>query len=337
MQARTIPAAKDQATIVCCVECGRLETQTLLMLETLRRWGGPLGQSRVLAVKPRRGGRLASETRAGLREFGAELHDGTRHNVMPWYNYYGKVVAARVAEEVATTPVVIWLDSDAFVVEPLRELGLPHGDDFTARREPMVPAVFDESSRFVNYWRRACEVVGVRWEDVPWLPADGAGFAPQRLSFNAGIYAFRRGLGFPEVYADCMRRLMRARLAMPDGNFWLNEQCALALAIVRSNLKFRELPLSENHMVFQSLIDGPGRAPSVADARLIHYSGSMYPHYWPRFMKRLQDERPSLHEWLSPFGPIEEKRTPSAPLALAYKVSRNLRYRSFAKRCVRVT
>ena len=75
----TVEAQADRApTIVCCIENGRIERQTLLMLELLRRWGGPLGQSRVLAVMPRSGRRPSVETVSALETFDVELHDGSR-------------------------------------------------------------------------------------------------------------------------------------------------------------------------------------------------------------------------------------------------------------------
>ena len=101
-----------------------------------------------------------------------------------------------VAERLATTPVVVWLDSDVLIFEPLVELGLPYGDDFTARRESFAPAVQHESSPYVDQWKFYCKVVGMKWDEVPWIPADPPE-PPQRMMFNAGVYAFRRGLVSP--------------------------------------------------------------------------------------------------------------------------------------------
>ena len=326
---------EDRATICCCIERGRLEAQTLLMLEGLRRNGGPLGASRVLAIVPRRGVKPSASTVSGLRSLGVELHEGSHLNRMTWYNLYNKIVAVQVAEEIATTPVIIWLDSDVIIADTLHELGVANDCDFAARREWLVPAVFVGDDASTHYWKRASEIVGVNWEKFPRLPADGPD-RPQWLLFNSGVYAYRRGLGFVETYGEITRKLMKARLALPDGNFWLNEQNSLTLAVVKLGLRYSELPRSEHHMVFQGFIDGPGAAPPVDSARLIHYSGSMYPEHWPRFMARLRRERPALHEWLYPKGPIDQVKVPRTPGMLARKISRNLRYRLFSKRCDRV-
>ena len=334
MEPATNPEPGNQTTVVCCIEQGHLEQQTLLMIETLRRWGGPIGQSRVLAVIPRRGARLAPKTTAALEKFGVEVHDASRFNVLPWYNWYAKVAAAQLAEEVATTPVVVWLDSDALIFDPLIELGLPRGDDVTARRETLPPAVFDEDSSNIEFWKRACEVVGVHWDDVPWLEADGPD-RPQRLMVNAGINAFRRGRGFSEAYADCTLRMMRSHVTSANGNFWHNEQNGLMLAVVKAKLRFRELPRSENHMVFDCQIDGPEAAPTVADARLIHYSKSMYAPFWDRFISRIQRERPEHSEWLRQRGPNQKTKIPMTPGSLVRKVYRRMQTKSYLKECDR--
>ena len=326
---RSHAQATDATTIVCCIEAGRVEKQTLVMLETLRRWGGPVGQSRVLAVIPRRGRRLSKATISRLDSFGVELHDGSSRNRMSWYNWYAKIVAARLAEDIATTPIVVWLDSDALVLGPLVELGLPHGDDFTARRDPLMPGL-DVASPFLDYFRLACETVGANWEDTPLLPTDGG---PSRLVFNAGVYAFRRGLGFSEAYEDSTARLIQGRIAPANGCFWYNEQTALLLAMMRTRMRFRELTQHENHMVFVELIDGEGAAPSIADARLVHYSRSMYPQYWARFMKRVERERPEHYDWLFRNGPIVRRKILSTPMDLSRNLYRKLYSGQYAKSC----
>jgi|GEM_PF-3596613 len=325
-----IPATSDRATVVCCIERGYLEEQSLLMLETLRRWGGPLGQSRVLAVMPRRDRRLSAKTVAALESLGAELRDGSPLNRLPWYNWYGKVVAAQVAEREATTPVVIWLDSDVLIFGPLVELGLPRGDDFTAFRDSPA-AVLGNPSRRREYCEIAWETVGVDPKSPP-RPSDDLPLA-DALDFNAGVYAFRRGLGFSETYAEHTLRLMRERYSA-GGNFsfWMNEQIATATAMLSLGMRFRELPFAENHMVF-----GPCVNTSFENARVVHYGKMMFPPNWPEFMKRVERERPEFHERLLARGPILRPRVSWNPGYMARKIHRGLRSRMFRKQCVNAT
>jgi hypothetical protein len=90
-------------------------------------------------------------------------------------------------------------------------------------------------------------------------------------------------------------------------------------------------------MIFQELVDGPGAAPQVPEARIIHYGGSMYSEHWTRFMARLEAEQAELARWLYPRGPIGRAKVPGNPASLARKALRNLQFRLFARRCVRVS
>src|SRR5262249_55866667 len=111
------PASRGapSATVVCCVEAGPLETTTLWMVESLRRWGGRFAQAPVIAVTPRFGPSLRHST---LRKFD-DLHvQYVRKNVArkySWYNFLNKPLSLNVAEEHAKTDIMVWLDADVFV------------------------------------------------------------------------------------------------------------------------------------------------------------------------------------------------------------------------------
>ena len=59
-----------KTTFVCCVESGWLETQTIRLVESLRKFGGTFSQEPVIAVTPRFGPPLSKRTHAQFRELG---------------------------------------------------------------------------------------------------------------------------------------------------------------------------------------------------------------------------------------------------------------------------
>ena len=170
--------------------------------------------------------------------------------------------------------------------------------------------------------------------DLIRIPAD-APEPRQKLMFNAGIYAFRRGLGFPEMYGDLTERLIRAGVAYGQGAYWHNEQHALMFAMLRLGLKWRELSRAENHMIFPSQIDGDLATPPCTHARLIHYGRSLSEPHRGRFLERLRRERPEVHEWLSRLAPIADEKYPKEPLAFVRKAYRNLHSRRQSRRSIR--
>jgi hypothetical protein len=72
-----LPTGTDSICFVACVESGPLEAQTVRLADSIRRFGGRLAGSDIIAVTPRFGPPLARETR---RRF-AEL--GVRHERIP--------------------------------------------------------------------------------------------------------------------------------------------------------------------------------------------------------------------------------------------------------------
>ncbi|WP_165074936.1 hypothetical protein [Paludisphaera rhizosphaerae] len=325
--------ALEPATIVFCIEAGWLEAEALLMVKSLRKWGGRLGESRVLAVVPRKGTGPSRKSIAALEELNVEVIDGSAFNHRPWYNFNNKVVGVLVAEEVAETPAIVWLDSDVLFLSPPEGLGLFPGEEFAARRETLPPNESEDDGPFARTMRWSCDAVGVPWREIPRLPAS-APFRAQRMHLNAGVYAFRNGMGFATTYAGHVDVLIERGVTLEGGNYYFNEQAAVMLTAVGRRLRFRELSVADHHMVFPAQIDLAG-SPSIADSHLIHYSASMSPTHWPRLMERFRRERPEHYEWLHEHGPIDRKAPPATPSLLVHKVSRKLRGEIHRWKCLR--
>lgn len=325
--------ALEPATIVFCIEAGWLEAEALLMVKSLRKWGGRLGESRVLAVAPRKGTGPSRKSVAALEDLQVEVVDGSAFNRRPWYNYNGKIAAVLAAEEIAETPVIVWLDSDVVFLSPPEGLGLYPGEEFAARREMLPPNESEEDGPFAQTMRWSCDAVGVSWWDIPYLPASDT-FRAQRMHLNSGVYAFRSGTGFATTYASHVGALIERGVALQGGNYYFNDQSALMLTAVGRRLRFRELSMVDHHMVFPAQIDLAG-SPSIEDSHLIHYSSSMSPANWPRLMERFRRERPEHYEWLHEHGPIDRKSPPATPSLLAHKVARRLRGEMHRWKCLR--
>lgn len=324
-------------SFVCCIEHGRLEAQTVLMLRSLRRFGGALRDAPVLAVIGRRGMPLRPITRAALSELGVDLCTAEPgDNPAAWFNYSNKVAAVLVAERRATTRTVVWLDSDVLVVREPAGLRLRDDEDFAARSEVLPPAVHEGSRRNEAYWVALCRLLGTEYESIPWIDR-GDRRARQRMYFNSGVFAWRRGSAFAPAYADAFRRLLGSRLAQADGSFFTADQVVLAPVVIRERLRWRHLDHRDHHMIFQGLLDGPMAAPHMGNSALLHYSGSLRPPHRQRFLARLGDELPELAAWLEEQEPLADPgpaRWPQGALAAALRIERGLRWRLYERRTV---
>lgn len=296
------PADKPHApvTFVCCIEHGRLEAQTLLMIKSLRRFGGALADAPVMAVIGRTGAPLRSRTHEMLGELGVRIVRAERRNPASWFNYANKVVAVAVAEEYAGTPQVAWLDSDILVAGDLRDLALAPHECFAARGEWLPPAVFENdpsSAAHLPYWAQLCRLLGTEIEALPWIEVM-EGKPRIRAYFNSGVFVWRRGCGFAPAYFDAFCRLLRSRLAQKDRTFFSADQVILGPVVFGASLPWRHLERRHHHMTFQAFIDGPDPSPPMTHASVIHYSRSLDPSHRDRFMRRLATETPALATFL---------------------------------------
>ena len=326
--------APEEITYVCCIEHGRLEQQTLTMIASLRAFGGSLGQGRILCVIGRKGAALSPHTREALHSLGAELvHAERDDNPAPWFNYANKVAAVVTADRLATTPVVAWLDSDILFAEEPNGLRLGTDEDFAGRCEHLPPAVTRVDQRSVPYWQALCGMFGVDFADVPWITRDDHR-PEQKMYFNSGLFAWRRGNGFAQSYAAAFRKLIKSRIAQHDGSFFTADQVILTPVVLANSLRWRHLGLNEHFMIFQGFIDGPDAAPSMSQASALHYSKSLENPYRGRFLERLARERPALHSWLEQFEreTSSEQPTRKSLRARALRIWRGLHWRWYARR-----
>ena len=112
-------------TFVCCVESGFLESQTLIMIESLRRWGGKYKDLPILAITPRSAPPLSKLTNEKLSHFNVTHLSFDAKNIYSWKAFLNKHYSLAKAEEVCDTEFICWLDSDLlFLKEPNHKLFL---------------------------------------------------------------------------------------------------------------------------------------------------------------------------------------------------------------------
>ncbi len=321
----------SRITFVSCVERGRLEDETVLMLETLRRNGGALANARALVVVGRRGAPLAESTVKALARLNAELIHDRSSNPATWFNYANKIAACTIAQQVATTPLIAWLDSDVLIAAEPTGLLLADDEDFAGRCEFLPPAMHAGDPLHVPYWEALCTLLGTRPEALPFVRMAHQK-VDMRLNFNSGVFVWRRSSGFAQAYRAGFIALLKSRLAQYDGGFFTADQVIIAPILLARKLKWKHLDVVDHHMIFQGMIDGAGAAPDMSHSSVIHYSRSLTPPYRDRFLARLQAELPVVHATVASTPPLDRQSEGlgARGLATVLKVWRNLRWRIYA-------
>lgn len=311
---------------VLCVESGALESMTVRAVESLRLFGGRFAGSPVLAITPRRGAPLSRWTRERFRELGVEHVRVNSRRGFSWYHYLNKPVALAAAEELASTELMAFLDSDTVVLREPVALDLGTDTDFSASVSDVElggttgPGHPNESG-----WRRICELVGLEPDDLPWVetPLDHSRI---RLYFNSGVVAYRRSQRIGSRQLELLTQVFRDGIRLPGSASRMVEQVVLAPLVLARGVSWRPLPFSHNSTMISAL---PYDAAHLREAHVLHYHDSMAPDRWPEFLVRIESERPEAASWLNEVGPIESPASPIARgVAEAFRVTRGLRRRA---------
>ena len=324
-------------TIVCCVELGRLEEQTILMVRSLRRFGGRLANPPVIAVVGRRGPALRPATLSEFERLRVRVvHAQPADNPAPWLNYANKVAGVVVADRIAQTAQIAWFDSDMFVLAEPSGLLLRDGEDLAAQCHPLPPARLEGDTTHDDYWTRVCALFGVTLTDVEWI-AGADGVAGQQLNFTSGLFAWRRGSGFAGRYREAFQTLLASRIAQRSGEFFTADQVVLTPIVTKYRMAWRNLSVEDHSIVLgEFLARRSSLLPDFGKARVLHYSDAFAAPFRAQMEDRLKQQAPDFARWLSDqrvhLGAMPVRSRLAKRL---YAVARGLRYRRFARNVLR--
>ena len=297
-----------QITFVCCVESGWLEDQTVRMIESLRRWGGQLANSPMIAVTPRFGSPLSHKTHQAFKRLQVQYLRVPAKSKYSWFPYLNKPSSLVAAEEHSTTECVAWLDSDLLFVDEPEKFILNQGEDFVACASDKNAGTSNPEDLFEPYWNKICQVLGIDIEDLPWITTEIEGIRI-RLYWNGGIFVYRRSTDFGNHYLQNCIQLLDERIITKTPGFTLgiHEQSAVGLTMVKLGLPWRALPGSHNYATGSIDPTKWNIEEKLKAARVLHYHDSMWPSFWPEFIKTLRTTHQPVANWLDSLSPMKNE------------------------------
>lgn len=285
---------KWKYSFIFCVEAGRLEYQTCLMISTFRKNAGErLKNSPLYAVSGRSGPRLSNRTLKFFMENNVWYIEAHQHNPKPWFNYSNKIAAVSWAQENLKTEYIVWLDSDILISGEFIE-ELPGDFDFAGRCETHAPVVTYGNDKYVSYWEKVSDLANCGFDQIPWIKIENIE-VEIKLYFNSGFFIWRKSSVFAEKYRKVFIELLNSRYATSDGTAWFADQVIISPIIIANCLSWRHIPLRNHHMVFSGHIDGKDPSPYMGNSNLIHYSKSLSGDYKNKMMMRLKVELPKVY------------------------------------------
>ncbi len=281
-----------------CTEPGRLEGQSLLLAESIRKFCGQLKDTPIYSFHPRMGEPISIQSRKAFEKLDV-IHQQIPINTK-FHDYYlaNKPLVCAYAEKNIDADILVFIDSDkCFFAEP-NEFLLPEG--FNVRIRPEYGKGVGSSGsldRQDAYWKKIYEIAGVKREVFVTTP-----IANKRIRgyWNSGLVAVRRSAGIFQTWQENFEKAMHLQLAPPQGVYFL-EQSILSATISA---------LEENISSFSSAYSYPlplhnqlskqAKINSFDEFVSIHYFNLFYYYDWLRQLNKLKDMEISSdkYQWL---------------------------------------
>lgn len=278
---------RPDCSIVLSVERGKLESQAVLLVDSLRRFGGRYAESPVYAISPRPARQMGRECREALRGLGVEIVVESLVSEEESYGTVARLGSCVWAENQLRSEVLISLDDDLFFArEPDFEL---RDTDMLARPVDVKGMCTSGSADpFDVYWRRIAEVCGVNFEEIPWLETT-VDKVRVKASYNGGMVAVRRERGLfreaQRMFQDLRSHDLSPRqlggeqvfastgFVGPEASrWWGSAQAVLSLAATRLKLRTAIAPRTYNVPVHLAEVWAKhGVEITLKDAVLVHY------------------------------------------------------------------
>jgi len=297
----TLLALPDTAFLL-CVERGRLETEAVLLVESLREFGGAFSQAPVYAFAPRPGFEPEPSTVERLEALGAvtmvtePLVD--RFADIPTFN---KVAVSAWAERELEHETLVFTDTDCVFLGEPSELA---GGEWVAAMRPVDRRIAGSRGKGKGepFWRKMYAELGVKSE--PWVETT-VGQMRIRAYWNTGLVAARRSAGLFGAWERALVRLFDAEIVQ---NRWPQFMDQLSWAGVTADVHERVLILS--HAYNYPLRRRMALAPEATDldlTELVHLHYRLWFHLPDALEKVVPpfDPGSGRYRWLADRLPIE--------------------------------
>lgn len=325
------PAAAESAAFVLCIEDNETRDQALLLIESLRAFGGSLARSEVFAVAPRADLGVDRATRKRLEELEVTYHEEPLNTICPEYGSANRVYSAAWAAETSAADTLFVLDSDTFFLGQPEPLG-PGWDLAVRPVDVKGSATGGPGDRFEDYWAAVCALAGCQLEALPFV-ATTLDRQRIRASYNGGYSAVRRGSGILQRAAELFSRSVAAGLhPYPAGEghrvfastgyvtpraaaYWGSNQAILSVAAAAAAARVRQLDRRYN-VPLHHLAEPAGWSDDWRglDPIHVHYHWMLRAGHRPAALRTLAQlgVAPEKLAFVADRPPIGERRRPAA-------------------------
>jgi hypothetical protein len=233
-----LKAGKEPLIFALCVITGAQEKKAGVLIDSIRRFGGPYGEAPVYVVVDARAGLPCTSLKArGVQLLPLDIDEAARS-----YPFASKVyAAAQVEERVAfSAGSLAWFDVETLVVAPPRALELDPRHAVAMRPVFLLNTVGQPVDQPVDaFWSAIYRETGVEPAQVP-VVESLVEAKRIRLYVNCGIVSFRPGRGICREWARAFTALVkdagfqRAACADPLHRIFLHQAVVSSVILAKS-------------------------------------------------------------------------------------------------------
>ena len=292
---------------ITCIEAGYLEAQSLLLYESIRRYGGRFSQCPIYAVSPRAGHAPSPQTKQRLEQLSVEYIDRVLNCDLDFFTMANKSLACAYIEENKSHEILVWLDSDTLLFREPSKFWLPDYMDVAVRPiNRKRNTTSGANDPFDDYWQKMCKACDVDYDSIPFLET----FVDRciiKACYNGGLVVVRPEKGIFRRWIENLKRGVRLGFDPRIDRCWVDDQPALSLAIWGATERVQILDPVYNYNI-QAIDTEPQQAKFYSSLPLVHI------HYHQMFSAERLSKNPllqpnfiwedKLKQWLMQYIPL---------------------------------
>ena len=233
--------------LIMCTEGGQLEQESLLMVESFRRFAGNLKDLPIYSFQVREKNDVSTPTLKALESFGVKHQKVVLNHKYPNYPLANKPLLCAYAEQNIDAEIIVFLDSDLVFFSEPKEFLLPPEYDVAIRpeHEKMIGSE-GENDPNDDYWQHLYKLAEVG--DKDYLVTTTVDRKKIRAFWNSGVVAVRRNAGIFTAWQVTFEKLLQAGSMIDQKNFYY-EQSALSATICAKTDKIWNFSPSYNYPI----------------------------------------------------------------------------------------
>jgi hypothetical protein len=260
----------EQIAFIMCTEGGgQLEQESVLMVESFRKFAGALSNSPIYSFQVRDSYDVSFETITRLERLDVKHIKNVLNIKCPDYPLANKPLLCAYAEESIDADILVFLDSDLVFFSEPKEFLLPPEYDVGIRPEHLK-MIGSEGASDQNepYWLNLYKIAGVN--DLDKFITTTVDQKKIRAFWNSGVVAVRRNKGIFTAWKKTMEQLLEEGMKTTKEN-WYFEQSALSATICAVTDKVYNFSTGYNYPIHShNIMPVAERLNSFEDMVCIH-------------------------------------------------------------------